>query len=368
MAHGGVFLFQELPSMPQNQLVRQAVWLQELWHKRSCVKPDLQYDWSMLQSRQELVRIVQHRLSLAQRHGLTLCQPQLRTALRQELISLVEQASRLRDALDTTEPIELDLHHWYQEVQQLHDEFEGVSFLKSDGKLRVETPSITLEEVDLGPFAIDFLGHQPRRPFSSDHFEIVALAPNPAVANRDYTHPHVQRGVLCAGEGQCLIRSALQSGRLADAFLLIQSILQTYNGGSAYVPLEKWTNVSCSDCLQLVDPEEASSCPCCGQSLCDHCAASCTMCTSSHCPGCLQCCAGCKTDCCENCLTPSASSSEFFCTECRSTCDGCAAVVGSSELDGDSGLCPECLERQQDDESPSQDEAALIEPENTIHA
>src|SRR5262249_54186103 len=142
--------------MPQKQLVRQAVWLQELWHKRSRVKPDLQYDWSMLQSRQELVRMVHHPLSFAQRHGLRLFQPQLRTALRQELIALVEQASRLRDALDTVEPIELDLSHWYQEVQQLHDEFESVSFLKSDGKLRVETPAITLEEVDLGPFAINF--------------------------------------------------------------------------------------------------------------------------------------------------------------------------------------------------------------------
>jgi len=53
---------------------------------------------------------------------------------------------------------------------------------------------------------------------------------------------------LCEGEGRGPIQKAIRQGRFYDLFVLINQILQTYNGDSAYVPLSRWEGSSCPDC------------------------------------------------------------------------------------------------------------------------
>jgi hypothetical protein len=48
--------------------------------------------------------------------------------------------------------------------------------------------------------------------------------------------------------------------RLAGAFLLVRSVLLTYNPASSYVVLEEWTGQSRADCGHTTVPDELTGC------------------------------------------------------------------------------------------------------------
>ncbi|CAN5301697.1 hypothetical protein BH11PLA2_BH11PLA2_31640 [soil metagenome] len=114
--------------------------------------------------------------------------------------------------------------------------------------LRVRTEPLTLKDVDLEPFAIELhwtrLAHQK----GSSCFDIVALEPNPASGRDEVTHPHLNDGELCAGDSAIPIQCALVESRISDAFVMIRSVLTTYNPRSAYVQLDEWENDLCDSC------------------------------------------------------------------------------------------------------------------------
>jgi len=224
--------------MPDRQRIRLACWLHQIWQQDPGRFALLDYEWNQFRRGWERVQQAYRRCQLAQEHGWLLCLPGLQAELLAALSGLSEVIFLLRTAYQPAVEQELTLSHWYQEVTQLYDEFPSVTFLKDEGKLRVETPVITLAEVDLGSFAIDF--KKDRSSSSINDFVITALDANPASQNDDVTHPHVKDGELCAGDAKGPIKAALASGRLADAFLMIQSTLMTYNSLSAYVKLEQW--------------------------------------------------------------------------------------------------------------------------------
>ncbi len=74
-------------------------------------------------------------------------------------------------------------------------------------------------------------------------FEIIALDPNPASRRQDcLTHPHVKDEVVLRRQRRkSLINKALEDGRLADAFILVRSVLVTYNADSPHVSLDAGT-------------------------------------------------------------------------------------------------------------------------------
>ena len=62
------------------------------------------------------------------------------------------------------------------------------------------TESITLQDVELGSFAIDFVWSRLAQQRGSSCFDIVALDPNPATGRDEVNHPHVNDLDLCAGD------------------------------------------------------------------------------------------------------------------------------------------------------------------------
>jgi hypothetical protein len=215
--------------------------------------------------------------------------------------------------------------------------------------LRVVTGPVALRGVDLGPFALEFHWGRDRADRPARRFAVVALDPNPAAGREGVVHPHVEGEALCAGEAAEPLGRALTDGRLADAFLLVRSVLTTYNPDSAFVPLAAWSGAPCGDCGRRVDPEDASACAGCGADLCAACGGACAACAESRCEGCLEPCAACRAGCCPGCLEATAAGREV-CPACTRACTGCGTRAPADERTGAERLCPACDQNQEEEE------------------
>ena len=134
------------------------------------------------------------------------------------------------------EPVSLRLVH--DELRQLGQEFGR--FALRDGCLCVETEPIELEGVLLGAFEIQLSLEQLASGDTERALRIRALDPNPAASNEAVTHPHVNDERLCTGDAATALNASLRAGRICDFFLVVQSVLQTYNPESPYVALDQW--------------------------------------------------------------------------------------------------------------------------------
>jgi len=164
---------------------------------------------------------------------------------------------------------------------------------------------------------------------SAHAFEVIALDPNPPDCADDVTHPHVRNGELCAGDATVPISQALESGRLADAFLAIRAVLETYNESSPYVALSEWNGRPCDDCGASVDSDDAYSCEECNQLCCGECISRYEICDSSF---------------CQRCLAEDPQSGRMCCRSCRHRCGQCSRIVDAESFVDETGLCPECHE------------------------
>ena len=212
--------------------------------------------------------------------------------------------------------------------------------------VRVVTESIALEGVQLGPFAVEF-SWAPGRCFRGVRsFEVIALEPNPAAGRDEVVHPHVDGRRLCPGDAAEPTRLALDAGRLADAFLLVRSVLTTYNADSPFVPLAAWDGFHCGDCGRHGHEMDRSSCSGCSTDLCDDCAGSCNRCSESHCTDCLLACAVCDERRCRGCLVTTPSE-RLVCPDCRAECTACGRRFAADELTD--GLCSACTAAAEDE-------------------
>jgi len=227
--------------------------------------------------------------------------------------------------------------HSHCTVQSIHDdladleeEFRELRWDKNEIWVRIEP--ITLEGVFLGPFEI-------RLPYTSlgvssanQDFRIVALDPHPSGKREDITHPHVESGTLCMGDGTTAIGRALEEGRILDFFQLVHAILTTYNADSPYVKLENWEDggIECNDCGSTVDEDESSYCEACQASFCQECTWSC---------------ASCSYVVCRSCSTRCPSCEMRYCEECTKTCSKCERVLCKGCVN-EQGLCESCLQEQ----------------------
>jgi hypothetical protein len=218
----------------------------------------------------------------------------------------------------------------YRDILALEDEFEQVDIELGKHELSVTTDRIVLEDLDLGEFQIRLDWH---RLDSSSAYRIVALDPHPAAKNEGVTHPHVQDERLCEGEGHPAIRAALAECRVFDFFLLVSQILHTYARGSAYIELDDWSGVSCSDCGATMNRDDSYCCQRCGSELCEDCRQVCTGCDEPYCSGCLSQCAACGHEYCSSCLATCPACRKRFCEDCR-----------------EEGLCQPCHEKQRNKE------------------
>lgn len=209
-----------------------------------------------------------------------------------------------------------------REILALEQEFDEIELDLKQGHLSVVTQEIVLSDIDLGPFEIRLeLNHLGDTPC----YRVIAQDPNPAASDSSVTHPHVQDGHLCEGDGHLAIQMALSEGRLVDFFLMVSRLLATYSQGRAYVELNRWTGFSCSDCGESVRESSAGSCPSCDAWLCEECRTCCHDCQLEFCLECLRICPGCQN---------------AFCGGCLSNCHGCQTNVCRQCLVGNQ--CPGC--------------------------
>ena len=228
------------------------------------------------------------------------------------------------------------------DLQQLKEEIDGLRYHAGQGILAVSTEPITLEGVYLGPFEIQLFLNSLARDEPHSAYEIVALDPHPAGCNSDVTHPHVSGQRLCAGDATTPIGAALSSGRICDFFLLVRSVLTTYNSGSPYVSLGDWHGTSCYDCGDTVHGDDSRWCLACDHDFCEGCASYCRVCDESTCNGCLESCSACDEPTCPSCLT---------------CCPDCGGLICQTCLEA--GECP-CHE-EEDDNGNEQDNTTAVE-------
>ena len=256
-----------------------------------------------------LVRMIHkantHHLSLASRK----LQQQLPAALRRLRDQLEDYRRRESSASELIVPTQRQV---YEDLAALEQEFFEVKFDLQHGRVTASTDPIELEGVYLGPFAIVFQWH--RLGETSAPFEVVAQDPHPAASHSETTHPHVQDDELCEGEARVPLRRALEQGRLLDFFLIVRQVLENYNPDSAYVALDRWDAVGCSDCGALENGQVG--CDRCGSPLCLGCLVRCHECDSECCHGCIPSCHGCGEPTCHDCLSQGPQDRNNDCSEC----------------------------------------------------
>jgi hypothetical protein len=245
----------------------------------------------------------------------------------------------------------------YRDLASLRDEFPQVTVEFLNGSVSVTTESIVLEGMDLGPFEIKLSWTEVGAPLL---YEVSACDPQPAATSDVVTHPHVEANQLCEGDGRPLIRQALQQGRLADFFLIVRQILQTYNSASAYVQLDQWSGRNCPDCGTLLNEDESIHCSNCEADVCGECARDCHTCGSSFCDECLTTCSRCSDLTCNSCLNSCSGCGDSICEGCLENCSRCHSTQCEDCLD--EGLCSDCCSQEEETDSSQ----VSIENDNAV--
>jgi hypothetical protein len=266
------------------------------------------------------VLAAERRSEQARRYGWLRAERRQREALARELDFFIGALRTFRNELAPRLPRAPTAGELYAELAAARREFGELRLDQEE--IYVVTDSVTLEGIELGPFEIRLNLAQLDCP---EPYRIVAVEPHPASSCSETTHPHVHGERLCLGEGKGAARAALTEGRLYDLFQLLERILQTYGEGSAYVPLERWYGVPCSDCADTVDEDDAHRCQDCEAVICGGCVWSCEFCERPACRNCASGCARCAASVCSRCLGPCDVCEEDICPACREegTCDAC---------------------------------------------
>jgi len=208
------------------------------------------------------------------------------------------------------------LRDLYDELVQLRQEFSAISCSCKNPYLSVTTEPIELHGIYLGEFEIGLDIGRLARESGSETFIVRALDPHPAASNRSITHPHVSDESICPGDASVTIRSALCSGRVCDAFLLMRSVLTGYNPDSPHVNIENWGGKQCYGCGYAVSESDAYWCNSCENDFCDECSAYCHRCNENVCEGCARTCPVCEETACRSCMTVCQDCGEPVCLNC----------------------------------------------------
>jgi len=225
------------------------------------------------------------------------------------------------------------LRQLYEALRQVQEEFGRLEYNAEEETLSVFTEPIELEGIFLGDFEIQLQIPQLTQMQDGKIFRVIALDAHPATSNDVVTHPHVSDEYLCAGDASAPIQTALSGGRVCDFFMLVRSVLETYNPSSPYVSLNEWEGYPCYDCGYVVVGDDIYYCEGCDNSFCNECMSYCRCCDTSLCNGCMTSCSFCEEPVCDHCLK---------------SCSECEEPVCSSCIEDD--LCPTCKEKQENQE------------------
>lgn len=308
-----------------------------LWRLGSCISG--QQHLSRLRERLDTCREADHQSAIE-------C---LKGQLGRFLPELVEQLTVLQGLLQAGRQPVPSCNELIAELEQLRREFDGFSYEHREKTLSVTTDDIVLRDEPLGPFEIRLslsaVG-QPEPRHGS--YQVVAIDPHSAAGDENVTHPHVSDSRLCEGDASMAIRNALSSGRLSDFYILIARVLSTYNPGSAYVTLDRWTGNSCSDCGSTINSDESYICDRCEAEFCSECTNACVRCDRTVCHECGRSCAGCDQTICLRCVAECSECSGQFCEDCLTD-----------------GRCGKCRDEQKEDKDHEEQTAEQVVPPGT---
>ncbi len=240
-----------------------------------------------------------------------------------------------------------------EELVAIRKNFNDFSYDKKSGEISITTDTITLEGVGLGEFKIHLLINGIGGRNYKEHLRIEALDPNPANGAEDVTHPHLIKETLCAGNGSEALSDRLSECNLQDFLDIVTSILNTYNSGSAFVKLDAWYGIQCSECGESTREDDLTACHYDGDMYCSSCISRCRYCNryagndhSSFCRICNQTsCSGCSYSC-EECGETMCRGCCFTCSSCgetsNSTCINCAP--SNKKCDSCVSFCTDCGE------------------------
>lgn len=272
-------------------------------------------DWRISELMEQYTRLCR-RAGKAQSRGWRSAAEHDISGTHRVLMEMLVHIQHITQSWSATAPLSPTLGDLVRELQQIEAEFGAYEFSTDDQRLSVRTERIVLEGIDLGPFGIVLnCKADSREAFT---YSVEALDANSAEGRDDVTHPHINGEKLCAGDALHPIDAALDEGRLCDFFLLVRSVLHTYNSGSAYVRLEDWSGEPCHDCGYLMGDGEGFYCDVCDRNFCESCVSTCHICDTVACSSCMGTCTACERATCTSCLK-----------DCRECGDAC---------------CPECLE------------------------
>jgi hypothetical protein len=261
-------------------------------------------------------------IETAQRRGWPGAVKVMRREARDDLSSLLLAIETARNAIDPDRDaaVVLTAADIYRDLLSLDDEFAEVHCDLKLQSLSVVTEPIELEDVYLGPFEIRL-----QWKYAELGYTVIARDPQPSARSSDVTHPHVDHEHLCEGDGRVPIRNALRQGRLADFFVIVRQVLETYNPSSAYVSLDQWFSGDCPDCGGELYDDDSSGCEHCGNSFCSSCIRDCRACDAVGCGNCQTTCPVCDEAVCQGCLSECELCHETLCIRCRNdeSCSVC---------------------------------------------
>jgi hypothetical protein len=320
--------------MARNKTTRTEQLRRPLWkaaceiHRKISDGPDWRSKAALPLASWQACREAFPRLDKAVRRGWQGAVRELRRQTRDDFSYLIAACEAVRDAMDPGRdvPLRSSPADIYRDLLSLDDEFPEVSCVPQEKSLSVVTEPIELEDVYLGPFEIRLNWRRPELGYA-----VIARDPQPAGKASSVTHPHVQDERLCEGDGRLPICHALQQGRLADFFLIVRQILETYNSGSAYVELDQWFGQSCPECGGELYDDDSSCCETCGDSFCSACTRDCAACSAVGCGNCQQTCPECDEPVCSGCMTTCETCHDTLCKGClddHKNCPACRAREG----------------------------------------
>ena len=298
----------------------------------------------LLLDRLERIRAARRRLGLCLSRGWMFAAKKIVQEMESTLRDVPHYVTQTQQAIDACGMSVPALRDVAEELAQLEDEFDRVTYDPKAGTVSVETEPIELDGVFLGDFEVRLEVSQLSSGRPETMFHVIALDPHPAATNEAVCHPHVSDERMCCGDATTPIRSALESGRLSDFVMIVRSVLTHYNPSSPYVSLENWSGIACHDCGYVVAGDDTFYCPGCDREFCSDCYSHCRRCDEYLCLGCLSECPVCQDQVCESCLTT--------CPDCdRPICRTCV----------DEEQCP-CIEEreEQENEDNEGDRPAII--------
>ncbi len=264
--------------------------------------------------------------------------------------------------------LRISLRQAIEEIRVISTSWQDVNY--RNGILSLITERIKLqdenEKVELGQFVISLNLCNPM-----DEEGLNIKGDGDHNSDRGYYHPHVSSGMLCTGDGGVLMTNAILQGRLEDYFVVVDTILKTYNHEDSHESLRQWydperedeflceycddwrdnenasfcnncDNTYCDTCEKGGDychkcdewycEECSSNCTDCGNVMCDQCAVKCESCQEPHCQSCIRSCCNCAEQYCPACLKACIQCGDNMCDECSSMCGCCGDIY-----------CNECI-------------------------